>query len=280
VRDYFYTLSRKGLRPRTLRGAICPIRNLFTLAVERGYRTDNPAATLKLPKKDAAVRATVSDEEIIKLVAGVEREPDATRRAMARALVGVLVYAAVRRQEVLDLQVGDVDLNEHRLTIRHGKGNKRRSVPLGKDCARALREWLAVRAGLGCKHEALFIRDRTRKLGETGLTKLLEEVRAMADMREAKHITPHAIRHAAATRMLRNGADLRSIQHILGHTNIHTTQVYLHTDERQLQHVAELTALGDVNVPGLPAMQKRRDERRERLAARPHRLQRRDRRRR
>src|SRR5439155_22479070 len=172
VREYFYRLSRKGLRPRTLPGAICPVRNLFSLAIDRGYRQNNPAATLKLPKRDAPVRATVSDEELVRLVAGVEREPDGTRRAMCRALIAVLVYTAVRRQEVLDLKVGDVDLNERRLTIRHGKGNKRRAVPLGKDCARALREWLAVRAGLGCKHEALFIRDRTRKLGETGLTKL------------------------------------------------------------------------------------------------------------
>jgi site-specific recombinase XerD len=284
VRDYLYTLSRKGLRPRTLRGAMGPVRNLLALAVERGYRDDNPAVTLRLPKKDAAVRMTVSDEEIARLMAGVDREADPVDRAMLRALLAVLVYTAVRRQELLDLDVPDVDLNERRLTVRRGKGSKRRAVPLSQDCTKALREWFDIRATLGCRHPGLFMTDRGRRLGENGLAKLLDRARAMADLREARHITPHAIRHAAATRMLKNGADLRSIQHILGHTNINTTQVYLHTDEHQLQRVAELASLEEVKkteAPARPAGRRRREGRAGRgTPARPERYYREDRRRR
>jgi site-specific recombinase XerD len=288
VRDYLYSLSRTGLRPRTLRGAMCPVRNLFTLALERGYRPDNPALSVRLPRKDAPVRATVSDEEIARLLSGVEREPDAARRTMMRAVLAVLVYTALRRQELLDLEVSDIDLHERRLTVRRGKGSKRRAVPLSQDCARALREWLDLRRTLGCRHSGLFITDRGRRLGENGLSKIIEATRAMADLREHTHITPHAIRHAAATRMLRNGADLRSIQHILGHTNLHTTQVYLHTDEQQLQRVAELTALGEVKRTSAPAPagRRRRDAEREGRrgagegATRRRRLYREDRRRR
>jgi integrase/recombinase XerC len=284
VRDYLYTLSRQGLRPRTLRGAICPVRNLLALAVERGYRFDNPAASLRLPKKDAAVRRTVSDEEIALLLAGVEREADNTVRAMMGALLAVLVYTALRRQELLDLDVTDVDLTERRLTVRRGKGSKRRAVPLSQDCSRALRDWLEVRQALGCRHSGLFITDRGRRLGENGLATIFEKARALADLRGARHVTPHAIRHAAATRMLKNGADLRSIQHILGHTNIQTTQVYLHTDEQQLQRVAELASLGESRRTEPPAPQpggRRREGRAEREpAALPQRRYRVDRRRR
>jgi len=238
VRSYLYTLSRQGLRPRTLRTAMYPLRGLFAMAMARGYRPDNPARAVKLPKKDAAIRETVSDEELEQLLAGCERTTDPVRRSMLKALLSVLIFAGVRRQELLDLQVGDIDLKEKRLLVRSGKGGKSRSLFLCQQCVDAVREWLAVRPR--ARHSYLFLVDTCRRLGEVGLVALIEQAKSLADLRDHGNIKPHAMRHAAATRLLRNGADLRSIQQFLGHSQLQTTAVYLHTDEQQLQRIAEL----------------------------------------
>jgi integrase/recombinase XerC len=258
IRDFLYSLSRKGLRPRTLCGMLYPLRNMLALAVERGYRGDNPALAVRLPQKDAAIRMTVREEELTQLFVGVERERDPEERAMNRAILSVLVHTAVRRQELLGLDIGDVDLAEKRLTVRSGKGSKRRTVPLSQPCHDALKEWLDVRRPMGCKHNALFVADRRRRLGDIGLSNIIEKIRAMADLRDADHITPHAIRHAAATRMLKKGGDLRSIQQILGHSSLQTTAVYLHTDEAQMKRVVDLAALDKADTAKAEKEEKRR----------------------
>jgi len=243
VRSYLYGLSRQGLRPRTLRGAIYPLRGLFGMAVERGYVTENPALAVKLPRKDAAVRETVTDEELEQLLAGAEREPDPVDRAMLRAVLAVLIYGGLRRQELLDLQVSDVDLREGRILVRSGKGAKSRTVWVCRACVDAVSAWLSSRPRP--KHPYLFQVDLRRRLGEVGLARLIERAKSLADLRERSYIKPHAMRHAAATRLLRNGADLRSIQQFLGHSQLQTTAAYLHTDEQQLQRISELGALGE-----------------------------------
>ena len=242
VRAFLYALSRAGLRPRTLRGALYPVRNLFALAVERGWRPDNPASGLRLPKKDAPVRATVTDDEIAQLLAGCEREPDAARGTMLKAVLSILAYAGLRRQELLDLKVIDVDLREGKVTVRSGKGGKDRTVYVCADGVEALRAWLAVRPR--ARHPYLFVTDARRRLGGAGLRRLMEDAKCLAGLRDHANIKPHGLRHAAATRLLRNGADLRSIQQFLGHSQLQTTAVYLHTDERQLRRIAELGGLG------------------------------------
>lgn len=255
VRSYLYRLSREGLRPRTLRGAIYPIRGLFGMAVERQYVSDNPAKAVKLPKKDAAVREAASDEELEQLLAGCERERDPQRRAMLKALLSVLIYGGLRRQEALDLQVGDIDVKKGQLLVRSGKGSKSRAIFPCQACLQAIHGWLAVRPK--SPHPYLFIVDRRRRLGEEGLRRLVEEAKSLADLRDHENIKPHAMRHAAATRLLRNGADLRSIQHFLGHSCLQTTAVYLHTDEQQLQRIAELGGLERARHP-IPLRAERR----------------------
>lgn len=269
-RSYLYSLSRRGLRPRTLRGAMYPLRGLFALLVERGCRSDNPARAVKLPKKDAVVRAAVSDEELEQLLAGCGREPDQVRRAMLRGVLSVLAYAGLRRQELLDLQLDDLDFSEGKLRVRCGKGGKSRSLYLCRPCLQALREWLAVRPA--SRHPYLFLTDRRRRLGEEGLKRLLEDALSLADLREHTNIRPHAIRHAAATRLLRNGADLRSIQQFLGHSQLQTTAMYLHTDERQLQRISELSRFGGERAsPGdAPAPPNRHLDERPQVQPGPH----------
>jgi site-specific recombinase XerD len=238
VRSYLYQLSRRGLRPRTLRSAMYPLRGLFGFAVDRGYRPDNPATAVKLPKKDAPVRATVSDEELEQLLAGCEREVEPARRAMVRAVLAVLIYGGLRRQELLDLQVTDIDRAQRKLTVRSGKGAKSRTLFVCQACVQALHDWMVARPK--SPHPYLFVTDRHRRLGEEGLRTLVERAKSLADLREHGNIKPHSIRHAAATRLMRNGADRRSIQQFLGHSDLQTTAMYLHTDDQQLERISEM----------------------------------------
>lgn len=260
VRSYVYSLARSGLRPRTLCGAIHPLRGMFAVLLEQGHVTSNPASRVKLPKKDPVRRQTVSDEELQQLIAGCEREPDGRRRTMLKAILAVLIYGALRHQEVIDLQVADLALKEGKLTVTHGKGNKSRTIYPCEECIQALREWVGVRPKAA--HPYLFLVDSRRRVGYEGLSHLVQDAKCLADLRDHDNISPHTMRHAAATRLLRNGADLRSIQEFLGHADLQTTAMYLHTDERQLQKLSQLGAFdggktNDTETPSRPSQTRR-----------------------
>jgi site-specific recombinase XerD len=122
------------------------------------------------------------------------------------------------KQELLDLTVPCLSLADQSLLIQQGKGNKSRTVYLCDEALDALREWLALRQKTVCTHDALFLAEDKRRFGDTIMAHMLEEIKAIAGLKDDPRIKPHSIRHAAATRMERNGADIKSIQTWLGHT--------------------------------------------------------------
>jgi len=136
-----------------------------------------------------------------------------------------------------------VDLSTRSLLVQQGKGRKSRMIPLCEEALPPLREWLALRGTLTCPHDYLFVGLGRRRVGVNTLSAILEEIKAIAGMKGDPRIKPHSIRHAAATRLMRNGADIRSIQAWLGHADLHTTAVYLHTDEHQVRKIADLAGL-------------------------------------
>lgn len=242
LRRFLYYLSEKGLRPRTVRGYFHPLRSFGVFLVREGHLEENPAASVTLPKLDAAQRKTVSDEEIRLLMAACERQRNPARVALCRAVLAVLVYGGLRRQELCDLHLTDADIEEKALLVRCGKGKKSRRIFVCDDCIAALQEWIALRPK-DCKHPYLFALDRNRRVHHAGIASIVEEVKAIAGLSGHEGIKPHSLRHAAATRLMRNGADLKTISAFLGHSDLRTTNVYLHTDEERLRDVRELTAL-------------------------------------
>jgi site-specific recombinase XerD len=240
LRRYLYSLQK--LRPRTVRGAFHPIRGIAKFLVEQGVLTTDVSKGITLPKKDAAVRLTVSDDEVTKILDQALLSAHGEKALMRRAVIAALAFGGLRRQELLDLKLVDFDEAEGSLFIQRGKGNKSRKVYLPEEAIVALAEYVAAR-NKNIYHEYLFSVDTRRRLGDPGLTKLMEDVKRQAGFTGADNIKPHSLRHAAATRLLRNGADLRSIQAFLGHTNLQTTSVYLHTDEVRMKEVAHLGSL-------------------------------------
>jgi|SRR5579871_777178 len=248
LRRYLYHLGQQGKRPKTLRGRFHPLTGLGAFLVNVGALPENPTKGLTLPKLDASERIPVSDAEVIALMEATERLRNASRIALGRAVLSVLALAGLRRQECLDLCVSDFNTQERALVVRHGKGDKRRVVFVCDELHFALSEWLAYRPS-DSRLDWLFMIDRNRRMGQDALTHLMEEIKSAAGLREATHILPHALRHGFATRLLRRGADLRSIQSALGHADLRTTSIYLHCDEERLRDIARFASLGPAQVP-------------------------------
>lgn len=243
IRRYMYGLSARNLRPRTVRAGLNAVRALFAYLKAEGAITENVALEVRLPKKDAATRLTVNDEDLVKLLEATERQRSDFRCVRDRAVLSVLIFCGLRRQELLDLTIQSLNLPDQALLVQQGKGKKSRTVYLCDEALAALRDWLALRSTLKCRHDYLFVTEDRRHFGETSLPRMLEEIKAIAGLKGDPRIKPHSIRHAAATRLMRNGADIRSIQAWLGHSQLQTTAIYLHTDEQQVRRMAPLAGL-------------------------------------
>ncbi|GDX40499.1 tyrosine recombinase XerD [Armatimonadota bacterium] len=242
LRRYFYYVSGKGLRPRSIYGYMVPLRSYGAFLVEHGVLTENPASSIKLPKKDAAIRRETSEEEILAMWNAVTKQRNQYRAVMQKAVLAVLIYTGLRRAEVCDLKLTDADLADGWLLVRSGKGSKSRKVPLCTEAIDALAMWLGIRPA-DCQHDYLFSVDRSRRLYYTGIRSIVEEVKHLAGLADKTHICPHSLRHSCASRLMRNGASLHEVMTWLGHTQISTTQRYLHTNEMELKSTASFASL-------------------------------------
>lgn len=153
-----------------------------------------------------------------------------------RAILATLLYTGIRRSELVALRLTDVDLETRTLTVRHGKGGRSRVVPLRDDLIALLRDWLELRPD--GDHDLLFTNRIGQPLGKHGLQEAFRRaVRAAAI--ERRGVSIHTLRHTFASTLLQNGADLVSIQTLLGHTSLDTTAVYLHVQMDGLREAVE-----------------------------------------
>ena len=210
--------------------------------VQQGLLADNPASKLVLPKLPQKLPGQILSHAAIEAIIA---QPDlGTRLGIRdRAILEVFYSTGIRRAELMNLGVADVDLNNGLLYVRRAKGGKQRVVPLGERAGKWVNKYLLeVRGELtNNTHEpTLFVNARGYKLSSEGIGKLAKRYIRQAGYRGCCH----AFRHAMATQMLDHGADLRHIQEMLGHERINTTQVYTHTSLHKLQEVYEQTYPG------------------------------------
>ncbi len=243
LRRYLYYLSgERKQRPRTIRGAFFPLQGLGKFCLENGLLTTDPNTPIQMPKKDAALRQTTTNEEVLALLEGCERQRLPERVTLARAVFHLLLYAGLRRSELLDLHPEDIHSEDASVLVRSGKGSKSRTVYVPKVCLDAVAEWIRIRHK-DTAHPYLFSVDKSRRLHHRALDTLFRDVKTAAGLGNAEHLTPHVLRHWRATDLLASGADLKSIQSFLGHTTLQITSIYLHTDERRCKAIANLTSL-------------------------------------
>ncbi|MEN3343412.1 MAG: integrase/recombinase XerD [Actinomycetota bacterium] len=228
---YVATLRAAGLAATTIARRVAAIRSLYRHQVLLGTRTDNPAAELDLPRRRRTLPRTLSAGEVERLI---EAAAGTTPRALRdRALVELLYGAGLRVGEAVGLERAAVDLEE-RIVRCVGKGSKERIVPIGREAVEALRRYLARgRPYLDKRHRSeLFLNARGGGLTRSGAFMILRRLAAAAGLEPAR-VHPHLLRHSFATHLLEGGADLRSVQEMLGHADLATTELYTHVSDRR-----------------------------------------------
>jgi integrase/recombinase XerD len=231
LEEYLAELRAAGLSPATIARRVAAVRSFFRHQALLGVRTDNPAAELELPRRRRTLPRTLSPAEAERLV---EAANGATPRALRdRALVELLYGAGLRVSEAVGLHKSSVDLDA-RLVRCTGKGSKERVVPIGRQATEALRRYLARgRPHLDSRHRPeLFLNAKGGGLTRAGVFLILRRLAGKADL-EAERVHPHLLRHSFATHLLEGGADLRSVQEMLGHADLATTELYTHVSDRR-----------------------------------------------
>jgi integrase/recombinase XerD len=227
-------LHAAGLSPRTLARHIAAIRGLYRFARAAGRVADDPAALLESPRPPRRLPRALSRADAAALVDGVAGE--APRALRDRALLELLYGAGLRAAEVVGLRPADLDLHGQFLVCR-GKGSRQRLVPIGAQARRALSAYLADgRRPLlrGADPGTVFVNHRGGRLTRQGLWTI---VRGHARRLGLGRAFPHALRHSFASHLLDGGADLRSVQALLGHADIGTTEIYTHLPSESVRRM-------------------------------------------
>jgi integrase/recombinase XerD len=224
-------MRAEGLAPATIARRVAAVRSFFRHQLLLGARRDNPAAALKLPKRPRKLPKTLSPSEIERLIDAATGSTPRTMRD--RALVELMYGAGLRVSEAVGLDRGSIDLDERIVRVL-GKGSKERLVPLGRPAAEAARRYLALgRPHLNVRHRPeLFLNARGGPLTRAGAFLILRKLAEKAGL-EPTRVHPHLLRHSFATHLLEGGADLRSVQEMLGHADLGTTELYTHVSDRR-----------------------------------------------
>lgn len=217
----------------TLGRRIASVRAFFKWAKSSGIVTMNPAVSIKTPKKPKPLPKFLSQKQITQML---QRPADDMIGVRDIAILELLYATAIRVSELCGLDMSDVSFDD--LSVRVlGKGNKERIVPFGVPCRVALENWMTLRSSLkGAEQQtALFLGVRGKRIDPRVVREVVYQTIEALD--EIEKLGPHAIRHSAATHMMESGADLRTLQEILGHANLATTQIYTHVSVKRLQEV-------------------------------------------
>jgi site-specific recombinase XerD len=235
-----FAVSLSGMAPLSVRRKLACLSSFFGFLQDMGHIQGNPARRLPLPKTEQLVPVTLSQEEAQQLVAAADRP-------WTRCLVILLLTTGMRRSEAVAITLEDIDLENGQLLV-HGKGSKERTVPLTQEATEAIRHYLKHRRKTNCQR--LFVSQTGEPIQGRIVNRILNRVLEKARL-TGRGITPHTLRHTFATHLIRNGTDIRTVQELLGHSDIQTTARYLHSDTRTKQTaVGKLTTL--VGATSLP----------------------------
>lgn len=232
---YMIEMRRQGLSRRTRARHISSLRGFFRFVVEQGALSDDPTRKVTLPKKTLQLPMVISPQQIQHLL--TQPDPKTPRGLRDRAMLELLYAAGLRVSELVLMPVQNINLEAGFVRVL-GKGAKERLVPIGRYAQDALMLYLEQARGLllkGRLSRFLFVARAGRPMTRQGFWKLLKKYALGAGI-EAR-ITPHSLRHSFASHLLEGGADLRSVQMMLGHADISTTQIYTHVAREQLIQV-------------------------------------------
>ena len=235
IQQFIYAIS-KEVNPRSQARIISGLKSFFSYLIFEDYRSDNPMELIETPRTGRKLPDTLSIEEIDALILAIDLStPEGERnRAMLESLYG----CGLRVSELVALKISDLFFDEGFIKIT-GKGNKQRFVPIGNLTQKYILLYKeTIRIHVDTKkgfEDTLFLNRRGRQLTRAMIFTIIKDLATKINLN--KSISPHTLRHSFATHLLENGADLRSIQLMLGHESITTTEIYVHLDRKFLTQV-------------------------------------------
>lgn len=235
LRTYIYQLAQT-VQPRSQARAISSLKAFFEYLILERYREDQPMTLIEAPKTGRKLPDTLSTREIDLLINSIDRStPEGERN---RAMLETLYACGLRVSELITLKISDLFFNEGFLKVT-GKGDKQRFVPIGEytiEIIELYKNEVRIHVPVQPDHtDTLFLNRRGAGLTRAMIFHVIKQQAIKAGIK--KSISPHTFRHSFATHLLENGADLRSIQMMLGHESITTTEIYMHVDRAHLSKV-------------------------------------------
>jgi integrase/recombinase XerC len=241
LRAFLTHLDSFGYSPATTARKIATLRSFHKWMLKRGYIASNPMMLIRTPKQAKRLPKAISVEQIEKLLSMPDNGE--TLGARDRAILETLYSTGVRVSELVDLNRSDLEMNEQAVRIR-GKGKKERIVPLGTHALSAIRHYLTLlepdqrfaklrERAMTEANVPLFVNKNGGRLSSRSVRRKLDKYLIMSGLDAS--ISPHTLRHSFATHLLDNGADLRSVQELLGHQSLSTTQIYTHLSTMRLR---------------------------------------------
>jgi integrase/recombinase XerD len=235
IQQFVYAVS-KEVNPRSQARIISGLKSFFNYLIFEDYRSDNPMELIETPKIGRKLPDTLSVDEIDTLIFAIDLSSNEGERN--RAMLETLYGCGLRVSELVSLKISDLFFEEGFIKIT-GKGNKERFVPIGKLTQKYIQIYMdSIRIRMDIKkgfEDTLFVNRRGRQLSRAMLFTIIKDLAVKINLN--KNISPHTLRHSFATHLLENGADLRSIQLMLGHESITTTEIYVHLDRKYLTQV-------------------------------------------
>ena len=229
LRKWIAQLSREGLAPSSVARAVSAARGFFRFLMLDDHIRHNPAEDLDTPQKFSYLPKFLTEEEIDRLFAQPDISTDEGKRD--RAMLELMYAAGLRVSELVTLKQSEVDIHVGIVNC-HGKGSKERRVPVGKSAIHWLQQHISAQAAYGkSPHPNLFLhrgKPLTRQFAWSMIKTYAEQI-------GIQNVSPHTLRHSFATHLLQHGADSRSVQALLGHSDISTTQIYTHKTDRHLR---------------------------------------------
>ncbi len=233
LRRFLAELKNKGYKPRTLARKLSALRSFFKFLQREGHIPQNPATLLLTPKLDKRLPNFLTEEETTRLIESPSEIKKLGKRD--RAILEVLYSTGIRVGELVGLNIDSIDFIGNVAKVM-GKGKKERLVPIGEKALKAVEGYLNSREDKNqLRAAALFLNKNGTRLSARSICTITQKYIQAASIQH--HISPHTLRHSFATHLLNRGADLRSVQELLGHVNLSTTQIYTHMTTEKLKRI-------------------------------------------
>jgi tyrosine recombinase XerC len=231
LRKYLAALKEKNLSSRSVGRHLSTLRTFFKFLVRESYLKNNPISSISSPKQDKHLPQFLTEEEVTKLIDAVKLEGKSGYRD--KAIMETFYSTGIRVSELAGLNIDDVDHIGGVAQVL-GKGRKERIVPIGEHALKAIRSYLDKREKAK-DAQALFLNKNGRRITTRGIRGIVDKYIRLASLKHG--VSCHTLRHSFATHLLNHGADLRSVQELLGHVNLSSTQIYTHLTTERLKSV-------------------------------------------